>query len=72
MAEAEYRLFLHNLKNTPMEMTVTINKTDNQKCSVARSDVKYEINSSDEITWNLELPANGSKEIRYKLIIAKS
>ena len=71
MSEAEYKLSIQNMKNAPTSLCVTINKEHNQKCSVARSNLKYERNENKEITWQIEIPAKGTKEIRYKLIVIK-
>ncbi|MDR3285422.1 MAG: hypothetical protein LBS83_01925 [Holosporales bacterium] len=71
ISEAEYRLSLQNLKDSSVFLTITINQGANQKCLLARSNIKYEVNKQGEITWNTEIPAKGSKEIRYKLTIIK-
>jgi hypothetical protein len=68
--EAEYELDIKNLKEKPVLLYVTVNKNQNQKCMIVRSNIKTETSKKGEIKWRVEIPAKDGVKLRYKLMIA--
>jgi hypothetical protein len=69
LSEVEYRLIIKNSKDSQISLTITIDKEKTKEYSISRSNVSYEKNKEDEAFWRLEIPPNGTRELRYKLII---
>ncbi|MDR0631095.1 MAG: DUF4139 domain-containing protein [Holosporales bacterium] len=68
-SEADYRLVVKNPKDVPVLLKVTIDATPPVAYSVERSSMKFEKNKKGEAYWVIEIPARGTKELRYKLTI---
>lgn len=71
LSEGRYKLSLQNLKNVKVQLLVTVNNEGDMKCSVTRETMQHQKNTNGEITWVIEIPPKGSKELRYDLSIQK-
>lgn len=69
LAEAEYHLVLRNLQSDPISLSITIDTRKGIQYAVARSNVRADRNRNGEAVWNIEIPAQGNREIRYKLTL---
>lgn len=69
LAEAEYRLIVKNLQADSVPLSITVDARKGVKYSVVRSNVRFDTNKNGEAVWNVEIPAQSSREIRYKLTL---
>lgn len=69
LAEADYRLTLRNPQESPLALSVTLDAKKGQQYAVVRSNIAPTFNKNGEAVWSLEVPAQGSRELRYKLTL---
>jgi hypothetical protein len=69
VSAAEYTLTLKNLKNIPVSVTITIDSNSTMVYSVDRASINTEKNKNGETCWNIDIPPNGNRELRYKLTV---